>query len=160
MASEGSSNVAMHNIGLWRLLEGISDESDLTSEVGRINEIRMGQNGQQRDTLAIQKGLNKSHVDSLGRDKGVRVAAIVIGWLNRQSEIVNGRYRKGTRIKLYLQIRSWNQAHDLNYTCKFFSQAIMKSEDTDSVKPLSLSSHKADGLPSDSESLSKRYKRH
>jgi hypothetical protein len=63
MTSECSSKVAMRNIGLWILPEGISDESHLTSEVGRINEIGMSQNGQQRDTLAIQKGLNEFHVD-------------------------------------------------------------------------------------------------
>jgi hypothetical protein len=79
MVSECSSNVAIRNIGLWILLEGVSDESHLTSEVGRINEIGMGQNGQQCNILGIRKGLNKSHVDWLGRDKGVKVAALVIG---------------------------------------------------------------------------------
>jgi hypothetical protein len=39
----------------------------------------------------------------------MRVTGIVIGWLNRQSEIVNGPYHNGTEIKLSLQIRSWNE---------------------------------------------------
>jgi hypothetical protein len=68
MASEHSFNVTMRNIGLWVLLEGVSDENHLTSEVGRINEIGMGQNSQQHATLGIRKGLNKFLVDSLGKD--------------------------------------------------------------------------------------------
>jgi hypothetical protein len=38
----------------------------------------MGQNGQQPNTLGIRKGLNKFHVDWLGRDQAVMVAALVI----------------------------------------------------------------------------------
>jgi hypothetical protein len=44
-------------------------------------------------------------------------------------------YRSSTAIKFSLQIGTWNEARDLNLTCKFFSQTIMKSEDTDSINP-------------------------
>jgi hypothetical protein len=50
----------------------------------------MGQSGQQRDTLGIQMGLDKFHVDWLGRDQGVRVDVLVIGWLSQEGENVNG----------------------------------------------------------------------
>jgi hypothetical protein len=43
--------------------------------------------------------LNKFHVDWLGRDQGVRVAALVIGRLSHQSEIVNYPYRSGPSTK-------------------------------------------------------------
>jgi hypothetical protein len=90
MASERSFNVAMRNIGLWILLEGTSDENHMISEIWRINEIGMGQNRKQRDTLRIRKGLNKFHIDWLRRDQRVRVSALVIGWFSRQNQIVNG----------------------------------------------------------------------
>jgi hypothetical protein len=60
------------------LVQGVSDESHLILEVGRINEIAMDQNRQERDTLGIRKDLNKFYVDWLERDQGIKVAGPVV----------------------------------------------------------------------------------